>query len=126
MYSFHPSIGPLIVHGRSRKNCPSLRKAWTRALPTAAIVMLFALSAAGQPIQSGASPGSNRVTFSQSFKEVATIAGAALVRGELAPGEAQTTLDFSVALEMHNFAELQNRVARAEIISLDEIASKYY
>jgi kumamolisin len=27
---------------------------------------------------------------------------------------------------MHNFAELQNRVAMGEIISLDEIASKYY
>jgi kumamolisin len=126
MYSFHPSIGPLIVHGRSRKNCPSLRKTWTRALPTAAIVMLFALSAAGQPIQSGASPGSNRVTFSESVKEVVAIPGAALVRSELAPAEAQATLDFSVALKMHKFAELQNRVARGEIISLDEIASKYY
>jgi len=88
--------------------------------------MMFALSAAGQPIQTEASPGGNKVMFPESFKEVTAVPGAALVRSELAPGEAQTTLDFSVALKMHNFAELQNRVARAEIISLDEIASKYY
>jgi kumamolisin len=64
--------------------------------------------------------------FPESFKEVATMPGAALVRSELAPAEAQATLDFSLALKMHNFAELQNRVAMGEIISLDEIASKYY
>ena len=51
-------------------------KTWTRALQTAAFVMLFALSAAGQPIQSEASPGGNRVMFPQSFKEVATTPGA--------------------------------------------------
>jgi kumamolisin len=64
--------------------------------------------------------------FAESLKEIATTPGAALVRSELAPAEAQTALDFSVALKMHNFAELQNRVAWGEIISLDEIASKYY
>jgi kumamolisin len=119
MYFSNPSSEPVIPDTRSRK-------AWARALQTAAAVTLFALSAGGQPVRSDASPGSNRVMFSQSFKEVATVPGAALVRSELAPAEAQATLDFSVALKMHNFAELQSRVARGEIISLDEIASKYY
>ena len=91
-------------------------------MQTAAIVELFALSAGGQPIQ----PGGNRVVFAESLKEITTTPGAALVQGELAPAEAQTTLDFSVTLKMHNFAELQSRVAWGEIISLDEIASKYY
>src|SRR6516162_10193096 len=126
MYFSNLLSGHLIARERCRRNCPRLRKTWTRALQTAACVMLFALSAAGQPIQSVGSSGGNRVMFPESFKEVATTAGAALVRNELAPAEAQATLDFSVALEMHNFAELQNRVARGEIISLDEIASKYY
>src|SRR6516225_3925285 len=122
LYSFNSSSGPLIAHGRGRKYCPSLRRTWTLALQTAAIVVLLALSAGGQPIQ----PGGNRVVFAESLKEIATTPGAALVRSELAPAEAQTALDFSVALKMHNFAELQNRVAWGEIISLDEIASKYY
>jgi kumamolisin len=118
-YSSNLSNGPLIAQGRSRKT-------WAQASQTAGIVMLFALSAGGQPIQPDASPGSNRVMFPESLKEVAAISSAAVVRSELAPAEAQTALDFSVALKMHNFAELQNRVARGEIISLDEIASKYY
>jgi kumamolisin len=124
------NIGNFINRFRTHFSNPSnaqrrSRKNWTLASQTAGIVVLFALSAGGQPIQSDASP-SNRVMFAQSFKEVATIPSAALVRSELAPAEAQTTLDFSVALKMHNFAELQNRVARGEIISLAEIASKYY
>src|ERR1700746_978730 len=118
-YFSNPSNGPLIAQGRSRIN-------WTLPSQTAGIVMLFALSAGGQPIQSGGSSGGNRVMFPESFKEVATIPGAPLVRSELASAEARATLDFSVALKMHNFAELQNRVAMGEIISLDEIASKYY
>jgi len=126
MYFSNLLSGHLIARERCRRNCPRLRKTWTRALQTAACVMLFALSAAGQPIQSVGSSGGNRVMFPESFKEVATTAGAALVRNELAPAEAQATLDFSVALKMHNFAELQNRVAMGQIISLDEIASKYY
>jgi hypothetical protein len=88
--------------------------------------MLFSLSATAQHIQSNASPGSNRVTFPESLKEVATIQGARLTRTELAPTEAQATLDFSIALNMHNFTELQDHVARGETLSLDEMASKYY
>ena len=77
--------------------------------------------------------GTDRITFTGSVREVATIQGqfassvsGTLVRSELAPAEAQATLDFSVALKMHNFAELQQRTSKGQTISLDEMASKYY
>jgi kumamolisin len=80
-----------------------------------------------------ASPSTDRITFNQSIKEVATTqpqfafgTSGTLVRSELTPSEAQATLDFSVALKMHNFAELQERLGSAEIISFDEMAAKYY
>ena len=49
-----------------------------------------------------------------------------LVRSELTQAEAEATLEFSVALRMRNFAELQARIGKGEIISLDEMATKYY
>ena len=44
--------------------------------------------------------------------QFASSASATLVRSELTPAEAQATLDFSVALKMHNFAELQERTSK--------------
>ena len=48
------------------------------------------------------------------------------MRSELTQAEAEATLDFSVALKMRDFAELQERIGKGEIISLDEMAAKYY
>ena len=83
--------------------------------------------------QPAAPPGNNRVTFPRSIADVVTGApqtaannSAALVRSELTQAERAATLDFSVALKMRNFAELQERTVRGEIISIDEMASKYY
>jgi hypothetical protein len=40
--------------------------------------------------------------------------------------ERQGTIDFSIALKMRNFAELQQRVGMGEIIPLEEMSAKYF
>ncbi|MBV9642682.1 MAG: FG-GAP repeat protein [Verrucomicrobia bacterium] len=112
---------------------PRLVSQSTRALTAASTVLLFALLAHGQPLQSPASASSHRITFGQSILEISTAQqqfapgpSATLVRSELSPAEAQTTLDFSVALKMHNLAELRERTSKGQTISLDELAAKYY
>jgi len=81
---------------------------------------------------SQSSPASG-VTFTDSIKEVAPgtsqaapVAGVTLLRSQLTQDEAEKTMDFSIALKMRNFAELQERIGKGEIISLDEMAAKYY
>jgi hypothetical protein len=49
-----------------------------------------------------------------------------IVRKELSESERQATLAFSVPLRMRNFAELQQRIAKGEIISSEEMTAKYY
>jgi kumamolisin len=116
-----------------RSQVSNVVRQWTQALAATASVSLLALSARGQPTQSATSPSSDRVTFEQSIKEVATVlpqfasgASAMLVRSELTSDEAQAALGFAVALKMHNFAELEERISKNQTISLDEIAAKYY
>ena len=50
---------------------------------------------------------------------------ATLVRSELSQAESETTMEFSVALKMRDFAALKERIARNEVISADEMAAKY-
>jgi hypothetical protein len=85
----------------------------------------FITRATSQPVVLA---GIDRITFTGSVREVATIQGqfassvsGTLVRSELAPAEAQASLDFSVVLKMHNFAELQQRTSKGQTISLDEM-----
>jgi len=87
--------------------------------------------AQNRPIPS--SDPSVRITFSDSVRAVATAepqfasgSSATLVRSELTQPETEARLDFSVALRMRNFPELQERIGKGEIISLDEMAAKYY
>ena len=77
--------------------------------------------------QPAASPTTDRVTFTRSIAGVVTRApqtaasnSAALVRSELTQAEREAMLDFSVALKMPNFAELQERIGKDEIISVDD------
>ena len=107
----------------------SLCSKWVTALS----VLTVCVSADAQMSQPAAQPGDGRVAFADSIAAVATgakvtaaINSAALVRSELTQTEQNVTLEFSVALRMRNFAELQQRVCKGEIISLDEMASKYY
>ncbi len=49
-----------------------------------------------------------------------------MVRSQLTDAETQATIDFSIALKMRNFAELQQRVGTGEIIPLEEMRAKYF
>jgi kumamolisin len=49
-----------------------------------------------------------------------------IVRKDLTESERQAPLDFSVPLRMRNFAELQQRIAKGEIISTKEMDAKYF
>jgi len=87
--------------------------------------MAFCVCLYAQPSQSG----TDRVTFGRSITGVGTeasLTAATIVRSELTQAEFLETLDFSVALKMRNFAELRERIAQGELISLDEMAAKYY
>ena len=71
--------------------------------------------------------GTDRVTFVRSIANIALKAPPTTARAfsivvgrQLTPAEHQVTLGFSVALKMHNFAELQERISKVETISLDE------
>ncbi len=94
------------------------------------IRLSFSLSA--QIPQPAVLADANRITFSGSVREVAsavpqraTTPSVTLVRSELTRAEAEAAMEFSVALRMRDFGELQERVGKGETISLDEIAAKY-
>jgi kumamolisin len=48
------------------------------------------------------------------------------VRSELTLAESEATIEFSVALKIRDFNELEERIGKGETISLDEMAAKYY
>jgi hypothetical protein len=108
-------------------------KSRRKSLALGLIGMVFSLSLHAQTPQPGASPATGRVMFADSIKEVRTGAplitsgaSATLARSELTQTEAEAKLEFSVALKMRDFAELQQRIRNGEIVSLDEMAAKYY
>jgi hypothetical protein len=121
----------IVVIIERRPILTSSMKCLTRLLVLSVIV--FSRSLHAQTPQPAASPSTGRITFADSIKEVATVppqiasgASPTVVRTELTQAEAESTLEFSVALKMRDFAELQQRIGKGEIISLDEIAAKYY
>jgi kumamolisin len=98
------------------------RKSWTNWLAT----IVLAVACASVHAQPAPSPGSDRVAFAQSIKDVATVPAAALVRSELTETEAKATLEFSVALKMRDFADFEERIGKGEIISFNEMEARYY
>jgi kumamolisin len=100
---------------------------------TTLILIGFSLSSSAQIPQPTVDNGADRVTFVRSIAntalKVSPTAARALsivVERQLTPAEHQVTLGFSVALKMHNFAELQERIGKVETISLDEMRARYY
>jgi hypothetical protein len=96
-------------------------------------VIVFSRSLHAQTPQPAASPITDRISFAGSIKGVAIVppqiasgASATVVRTELTQAESESTQEFSVALKMRDFAELQQRIGKGETISLDEMAAKYY
>ena len=84
-------------------------------------------------VQAQAQSAATRITYANSIKEPATTTANAasiakttptMVRSQLTDAESQETIDFSIALNMRDFAELQQRVGNGEIISLDEMNAK--
>jgi kumamolisin len=86
----------------------------------------------GSPARAQSS--ATRITFDDSVKEPANVTANAsvnkntptLVRSQLTDAEMQARIDFSIALKMRNFAELQQRVGMGEIVPLEEMSAKYF
>ena len=77
----------------------------------------------------------SRITFVNSIKEPVTAKTnttsvaktvPTVVRSQLADAEMRTVIDFSIALKMRNFAELQHRTGLGEIIPLEEMGARYF
>jgi kumamolisin len=103
------------------------------SISKSAAIALIAVLQTGSPAR--AQSVATRTTFTDSIKEpakvMANMASVAknvpsVVRSELTDAETQATIDFSIALKMRDFAELQHRVGTGEIISLDEMNAKYF
>jgi len=100
--------------------------------PIICAIVLIAGLEKGSPAR--AQSVATRTAFTDSIKEPAnvTVNGAVnknaptVVRSQLTDAEAQATIDFSIALKMRNFAELQQRVGMGEIIPLEEMEVKYF
>jgi kumamolisin len=104
---------------------------WTKRF--AAILCGIALTAGLEPT-SLAQSAAARITFANSIKEPVTATANApvnqnvptVVRSQLTDAETQEAIDFSIALKLRNFAELQERVGMGEIIPPNEMEAKYF
>src|SRR5271156_5189139 len=86
------------------------------SLLTVTILGGLSLSSIAQTSPSGASTGTDRVSFADSIKELqttlpqpASASSGTLVRSELTQIESSSTIQFSVALRMRDFPDLQER-----------------
>ena len=105
-----------------------------KVLPQILVAILFQIgcwspSLFGQSLQPDASPRPGRVALADSIAEVPAAAdqkfATGLIRSDLTQSESEATIEFSVALKMRDFSALKERIARKEVISLDEMAAKY-
>jgi kumamolisin len=99
-------------------------------LPWVTILFLFAFSLISQ---AQVSQPIDRTTFTDSIRtilaaeaQIASGYAATLVRNELTQTQTQATVDFSIALKMRDSDGLQVRIGNLEIISLDEMKTRYY
>jgi len=82
----------------------------------------------------GAGTDPTRTILSGSIREISTVGAApaagpheaAILRRTLSSAEIGETMEFEVALQMRNIPELQQRLARGELIATAEMADKYY
>jgi kumamolisin len=100
---------------------------------SASILISVSFGLSAQIPQPGTLADANRFTFAGSVRQVAgpgpqsaAASSAKLVRSELTQSESQAIIEFSISLRIRDFPELQERIGRGEIISLDEMAAKYY
>ena len=97
------------------------------------ILIGLSFSSHAQIPQTAPLAGTDRITLTGSIRAVATAgpqfasgAPATLLRSELTQAESAATIEFSVALKIRDSTELEERIGKGEIISLDEMAAKYY
>jgi kumamolisin len=111
---------------------PPCTVAWRRWLLRAAFVLSLVLLP-GPSMRAGAGPAS-RASLPESIREIPIAANAADATGRLRPRVVRTALtaeetaaklEFEVSFRMRNFAELQERILRHEVISHEEMAAKY-
>ncbi len=102
----------------------------TGIVPILGIAFLVPLTAFPLPLQAGVD---NRIPLIDSGVPVDEIRPtveephkAYISRKLLTARERTETINFEVSLQMPNFAELQQRVAKGEHISAEEMAAKYY
>lgn len=94
-------------------------------------IVLIAVLGPGTQVRAQSAPA--RMTFLDSVKKPlaampnASVTGNSpiIARNQLTDAETQATIDFSIALKMRNFAELQQRIGTGEIIPLKEMSAKY-
>lgn len=110
-------------------SAPALRPWWPRSGLTLSALLLLGLPV---NLRAAMSPPP-RVLSPESIKEIpaeqAATAGqhrARILRMTLSADETAAPMEVEVALKMRNFAELQARVARGEIIPREEMAAKYF
>jgi len=116
----------------ARAHWPSL--AGARGLGAAIFLLLLALVP-----RLGAATNGARAAMPESIREVpaATVttgfqpnlvgaAGPSVTRTNLLRAELDATMPFNVSLKMRNFAELEARVARGEVIDPAEMAARYW
>jgi len=106
------------------------RKNWIGDQAAAVLLILWFIGLPARPAPSN-SQDSRFIVSMRSMGATATETteptdSPLIVRKLLTESERQAPLDFSVPLKMRNFAELQERVARGEIISAQEMEAKYY
>ena len=107
------------------------RPVWPRGGGRGLALLVLLLLPAPLPAQAGkglrvSSPGSIVAIPAATQGEPASPHRPRIVRTALSEAETSAALDFEVALRMRNFAELQTRVQRGEIISRDEMAARYF
>jgi subtilase family serine protease len=105
----------------------------SKLAPIACAIVLIAVLQTGSPAR--AQSIATLTTFANSVKEPAKVMAStasvaknvpSVVRSELTDAETQAIIDFSIALKMRNFAELQDRIGMGEIISENEMREKYF
>lgn len=99
----------------------------TRGLAVGVVLAFLAIVANAKAVEAPA----GRISLPDSIRDVPASAPTGAItphiaRSSLTIAELNTPMEFSLSLKMRNFADLQARLARGELISPAEMAAKYW
>ena len=122
-------VGTPTSTGTARLGLLRIESPW-RSRGGGILLGLLLLSGAPAPAQTGEDarvllPESIVESRARTFAVTSAPAVSAVVRTALTAAETDAEMNLEIALRMRNFAELQARLARREVISRDEMAAKY-